>query len=102
MATEPTWVATLPVGHTDGYPRKAVAGGRVQIGAGAYPVVGAVSASHTIVDVGSDATVAVGDVATLLGPDTPETDPNRLSAETGVSIYDVFMHLNPTLPRVVV
>jgi len=27
---------------------------------------------------------------------------SRLSAETGVSIYDVFMHLNPLLPRVVV
>ena len=29
-------------------------------------------------------------------------DPNRLSAETGVSIYDLFMHLNPSLPRVLV
>ena len=26
----------------------------------------------------------------------------RLSAEAGISIYDIFMHLNPTLPRVVV
>ncbi len=102
VAREPTWVATLPVGHTDGYPRTAVEGGRVSIGSRTYPVIGAVSASHTIVEVGSDASVAVGDVATLLGPDVPEIDPNRLSAETGVSIYDVFMHLNPLLPRVVV
>lgn len=53
-------------------------------------------------EVGPDPTVAVGDVATLLGPDAPEIDPNRLSEETGVSIYDIFMHLNPTLPRIVV
>ena len=72
------------------------------IGSRTYPVVGAVSASHTIVEVGSDPTVAVGDVATLLGPDVPEIDPNWLSAEVGVSIYDLFMHLNPRLPRVVV
>jgi alanine racemase len=102
VAQAPTWVATLPVGHTDGYPRLAVEGGRVLIGSTTYPVIGAVSASHTIVEVGADATVAVGDVATLLGPDAPEIDPNRLSAETGVSIYDIFMHLNPQLPRVVV
>lgn len=102
VAQKPTWVATLPVGHTDGYPRKAVEGGRVLIGSKTYPVIGAVSASHTIVEVGPDPTVAVGDVATLLGPDTPEIDPNWLSAEAGVSIYDIFMHLNPVLPRVVV
>jgi len=102
VARQPTWVATLPVGHTDGYPRKAVEGGRVLIGARTYPVIGAVSASHSIVEVGPDPTVAVGDVVTLLGPDAPEIDPNRLSAEAGVSIYDIFMHLNPLLPRVVV
>ncbi len=72
------------------------------IGSRAYPVIGAVSASHTIVEVGSEPTVAVGDLATLWGPDAPEIDPNRLSAEAGVSIYDLFMHLNPSLPRVVV
>ena len=102
VAPEPTWVATLPVGHTDGYPRESVEGGRVLIGSKTYPVIGAVSASHTIVEVGPDPTVAVGDVVTLMGPDAPEIDPNWLSAEAGVSIYDLFMHLNPRLPRVVV
>lgn len=102
IAHEPTWVATLPVGHADGYPRKAVEGGRILIGPETYPVIGAVSASHTIVELGPEPTVAVGDVATLLGPDHPEVDPNWLSAQTGVSIYDIFMHLNPLLPRIVV
>ncbi len=102
MAQEPTWVATLPVGHTDGYPRAAVEGARILIGAKTYPVIGAVSASHAIVELGPETTVVVGDVATFLGPDATEIDPNWLSAETGVSIYDIFMHLNPLLPRVVV
>jgi alanine racemase len=97
VAQKPVWVATLPVGHTDGYPRAAVEGARKT-----YPVIGAVSASHTIVELGPETTVVVGDVATFLGPDAAEIDPNWLSAETGVSIYDIFMHLNPLLPRVVV
>lgn len=95
-------MATLPVGHTDGYPRRAVEGARVLIGERTYPVIGAVSASHTLVEVGSEESVRVGDVATLMGPDAPEIDPNRISVETGVSVYDLFMHLNPSLPRIVV
>lgn len=101
VAEKPTWVATVPVGHTDGYPRKAVSGGRILIGTETYPVIGAVSASHAIVEVGESPKVRVGDVATLLGSESPETDPNWLSATVGVSIYDIFMHLNPLLPRVV-
>ncbi len=102
VAEQATWVATLPVGHTDGYPREAVNGARVLIGARTYPVIGAVSASHTIIEVGPDPAVEVGDVATLIGSAAPEIDPNRLSADLGVSIYDLFMHLNPELPRVIV
>lgn len=100
IAREPTWVATLPVGHGDGYPRDAVKGARVLIGDTLYPVIGAVSASHCIIEVGAEERVRVGDVATLIGPDRPEIHPNAVAEVTG-SVYDLLMHLNPTLPRVV-
>ncbi len=99
VADKPTWIATLPVGHTDGYPREAVQGAKVLIGDGLYPVIGAVSASHTIIEVGEERTVEVGDVATLLGPDHPAIHPNGLAESTGRSVYDVLMHLNPGLPK---
>ncbi len=102
VATEPTWVATLPVGHADGYPRAATKGAVVSIGSKTYPVIGAVSASHTILEIGQEQTVRVGDIATLIGSGSPEIDPNWISTKTGVSIYDLFMHLNPSLPRVAV
>lgn len=101
-AREPTWVATLPAGHADGVQREAVAGQRVLVGERLYPVIGAVSASHAIIEVGPEQTVRVGDVATLLGPDRPETHPNAVAAVTGRSVYDVLMHLNPALPKIVV
>ena len=72
------------------------------IGGRLYPVIGAVSASHCIVELGDETTVRVGDVATLLGPAAPEIQPNPLAIATGTSVYDRLMHLNPTLPRVVV
>lgn len=100
VAERDTWIATLPVGHADGYPRRAVNGARVLIGENLYPVIGAVSASHTIVEIGTEKRVEVGNTATLVGPDRPEIMPNALATATGVSVYDILMHLNPELPRV--
>ena len=99
-ATVPTWTATIPVGHADGYPRAAVKGARVLIGESTYPVIGAVSASHTIVELGAEKSVEIGDVATLIGPDHPDTHPNAIAASTGISVYDTLMHLSAALPRV--
>ncbi len=99
-AESPTWVATIPIGHADGYPRSAVRGGQMLIGGRPYPVVGAVSASHAIVNLGAATTVKVGDVTTILGPDHPDIHPNTLAGTTGISVYDVLMHLSPSLPRI--
>ena len=102
VAERPTWIATLPVGHSDGYPREAVNGARVLINGMLYPVIGAVSASHTIIELGDEPTVVIGDVATLIGPDHPSVHPNAVATATGRSVYDVLMHLNPDLPKVIV
>jgi alanine racemase len=99
VAENPTWIATLPVGHADGYPRTAVNGCEVLIGGAVYPVIGAVSASHTIVELGVERRVEVGDVATLIGPDHEAVHPNTISGRAGVSVYDVLMHLSAALPR---
>ncbi len=99
VAARPVWVATLPVGHADGYPRRAVGGCEVLIGDRVYPVVGAVSASHTIVEVGDEPVVTVGDEATLVGPDHPAIHPNEVAERAGISVYDVLMHLSAGLPR---
>lgn len=101
IAEKPTWVATIPIGHSDGYPREAVQGAKVLINGGLYPPVGAVSASHTIVALGEEPSVRIGDVATLLGPDHPEIHPNGIATRTGRSVYDILMHLNGALPKVV-
>ena len=64
--------------------------------------IGAVSASHTIIEVGDEPTVSVGDTVTLLGPDHPDIHPNAVASATGRSVYDIFMHLNPGLLKVIV
>jgi len=101
VASKPTWIATIPLGHGDGYSRNAVKGAKVLVGDRLYPVIGAVSASHSIIEVGDDELVRIGDIVTYLGPDRPEIHPNEVARVTG-SVYDLLMHLNPALPRIVV
>ncbi len=102
VAEKPVWIATLPIGHADGYWRNAVKGAKVYINGNLYPVIGAVSASHTILEIGEQPAVKVGDLATLVGPDHPEIHPSHLSSVTGTSVYDVLMHMSSRLPKVVV
>ena len=98
VADRPVWIATLPVGHADGFPRLAAKGGRVRIGGALYPIIASVSASHTIVEIGSERRVDIGDEATLFDW-TEGSRPEDLAAACGASVYDLTMHLNPLLPR---
>jgi alanine racemase len=105
FAKEDVWLATLPVGHTDGWPRVAAKGAHVRINGALYPVVASVSASHCIVDLGpahssseADAPAKIGDLATFFDWQTGSR-PEDVSESCGVSVYDLAMHLNPLLPR---
>jgi alanine racemase len=101
LAKQDVWVATIPVGHADGWPRVAAKGARVRVGGKLYPVIATVSASHTIVEIGDQPEISIGDVATFF--DAQEgSRPEDVSAACGASVYDLTMHLNPLLPRRVV
>ena len=97
----PVWIATLPVGHADGLPRNAAKGGRVRIGGAMYPIVASVSASHSIVEIGSQPRVAIGDVATIFDAQNGSR-PEDLALSCSSSVYDLTMHLHADLPRRVV
>ena len=103
MPAEPTSVALLPVGDTDGYP--ATAGGvcDVLIRGKRYPVVhGGVSGPHAIIDVGPNPEVRVGDTATLIGPDDPAILPSEVAARTKLGFYPMITKMSALLPRRVV
>jgi len=74
----------------------------VLIGDRLYNVIGAVSASHTIVELGDQKSVEIGDVATLIGPENPAVYPNTVAERAGISVYDVLMHLSARLPKHIV
>jgi alanine racemase len=98
MAKDDVWVATLPVGHADGWPREAAKGAKVRINGELFPVIASVSASHCIVEIGSEERVKIGDTATFFDAQ-PGSRPEDVSEACGASVYDLTMHLNPLLPR---
>jgi alanine racemase len=102
LADRPMWTATLGVGHVDGYPSGAAKGCEVLAKDRLFAVIGTVSASHTIVALGDDQHLDVGDEVTLVGPDHPAVHPNEVAKRAGWSEYNMFMHLSPKLAKRVV
>jgi alanine racemase len=98
MAKDDIWVATLPVGHADGWPRAAAKAAKVRINGDLYPVIASVSASHCIVEIGSEEKAKIGDVAIFFDAQAGSR-PEDVSEACGASVYDLTMHLNPLLPR---
>lgn len=102
IATRPTWIALLPVGHTDGYPVGAANTCQVLIRGRLYPVVSVVSSAHMIVEIGDEKTVEIGDIATLIGSDDPAIEPLAVAEKAGVRVLTILTKMNPRLPRYVV
>ena len=99
-ATEPTRVATLPVGYADGLPRALSNRGHVGIGGALYPVAGRVCMDMTMVSLGPAASappVARGDHAVVFGPGGPTAE--ALAAEAGTISYELATALAPRVAR---
>lgn len=66
-AASDTIIGTIPVGYGDGFSRANSNTGRVLIDGRSYPIAGRVCMDQTMVDLGPDARVRVGDEVVLLG-----------------------------------
>jgi len=100
LAKTDGFVATIPIGHADGWPRLAAKGASVRIGSRRFRVV-SLSASHCVVEVGPDPLVRVGDLATCFDWEAGSR-PEDVGEACGASVYDLLMHLSPLLPRRVI
>lgn len=100
VAESPTWVALLPIGHTDGYPITAAGSCHVMVNGRLYPVVkGGIASAHTIINLGAERQVNVGDTATLIGGDSPEIDPMAIASKAGLPLQQMITKFSALLPR---
>jgi alanine racemase len=101
VAQQPERVATLPVGYSDGYPRRLAGKGEVLIGGKRCPII-AISANATLVRLG-DAPAAAGDVAVLIGAQGGDAiTASEIGRLTESSVYAIAMELSPLVPRLAV
>jgi alanine racemase len=94
-----SWVATVPVGYADGYPRQLTNRGEVLIGGRRCRVAGAVTMDQLIVDCG-DAEVRVGEEVVLIGSEGNETiEADALGRLFGTIGYEIVSRIGDRVPR---
>lgn len=99
-APQPTQIATLPIGYSDGYNRALSNRGVVLIGGRRCPVVGRVSMNWITVDVGPEADVQAGDEAVLLGEQGDEAFwADEMAALCGTISYEILTGIHASLER---
>jgi alanine racemase len=67
IASEPTWLATVPIGYGDGVRRALTNNAEVIVGGRRYPLVGTVSMDNITIDLGPETEVQLYDEAVLIG-----------------------------------
>jgi len=94
-----SWVATVPVGYADGYPRSLSNRADVLIGGHRCRVVGSVTMDQLIVDCG-DREVAAGDEVVLLGRQgEEEVTAWELARYLDTVAYEIVTRIGPRVPR---
>jgi alanine racemase len=99
-ASEPTWVAVVPIGYGDGWRRGLTNNSDVLVRGRRYPLVGTVSMDNITIDLGPETDVSTGDPVVLLGTQ----DGERITAEEvahrlDTINYEVTCGLTPRVRR---
>lgn len=93
------WVATVPVGYEDGYPRLLSSRADVLIRGARHRVAGTVTMDQLLVDCG-DEEVAPGDEVVLIGAQGAERiTPEELAELVGTIGYEIATAISERVPR---
>ncbi len=100
IASEPTRLATIPIGYGDGVRRGLSNRGSVLVGGVARPISGTISMDNLTADIGLDDEIRVGDEVTLIGTQGPARITAEQMAEHLDTInYEVTCGISPRVPR---
>ena len=111
-ADKETAVATLPMGYSDGYPPQVIGKGEVMIQGHRLPLIAAVTANHTTVNVTNAEGIKIGDEVVLFGSFENKSasggqDKNTITLEevaawANSSVYKIAIGMNPLMRRIYV
>lgn len=100
-APEDTTIATIPAGYADGFNRLFSNRGRVLVNGRSYPVAGRVCMDQTMIDLGPETDVRVGDEVVLMGRSgDQEISCAEWARLLGTISYEVTCQINCRVERV--
>jgi len=98
-----TQIGTFPVGYGDGYDRRLSSQVSVIIGGRRYPQVGRVCMDQSMVDLGPDSGIGVGERVTLIGSDgDSRITADEIAGIVGTISHEVLTGVAHRIPRVYV
>jgi len=97
-APKDTFIAVLPAGYGDGFPRLASGKWQAVIGGKTYPLAGRICMDQCCVDLGDEFDVQRWDEAVIFGGPAP--DAAALAALIGTIPYEITCNINKRVPRV--
>lgn len=103
VTSQPTTIATLPLGYADGYPRSLSNRGVVLVRGQRCPVLGRVTMDAILVDVGSVEGVALGEEVVLFGEQHGARLPvEEVAALAGTIPYEILCGVGQRVPGIYV
>jgi alanine racemase len=100
IASQPTWLATLPIGYADGLMRALSGRGEVLIGGRRFALAGTISMDNITVELGREPTAEVGDHAVLIGRQGEElVRAEELAERAGTINYEIVCGISARVPR---
>jgi alanine racemase len=101
VASHDTHIATIPAGYADGFNRLFSNRGRVLINGQSYPIVGRVCMDQSMVNLGPQTDVKIGDEVILIGrSDNEEITCDEWAEKLGTITYEVTCQINQRVQRV--
>ncbi|MBX7044775.1 MAG: alanine racemase [Ignavibacteria bacterium] len=92
-----TYIASIPVGYGDGYPRSLTNKGKVLIKNKLYDIVGAVCMDWIMVDIGAKPKVKINDEVILFGKEYPVYELAKMARTIP---YEITSSITPRIPRI--
>lgn len=92
-----TYIASIPVGYGDGYPRSLTNKGEVIIKKKKYDIVGTVCMDWVMIDIGPNPEVKINDEVILFGAEYPVYE---VAKHSGTIPYEITSNITQRIPRI--
>jgi len=96
--TEDTWIAVVPVGYGDGYPRLLSGKAPLKVGEKTYQIAGRVCMDQFMVDLGPESWEDLQAPVVLFGPQGPGA--HELAQIIGTISYEILTGITSRVPRI--